>query len=69
MAYYTVTQASEKAGISRLRTYDLIKEGRVKVTKFGRDYMLDDAGLDQLINRGDRRYKLNRTGEQNGEQK
>jgi excisionase family DNA binding protein len=44
-------QAAERLGISMLRIQQLIRAGRLRAQKIGRDYVIDSADLDQVAER------------------
>jgi excisionase family DNA binding protein len=45
MATLTTQQAAGKLGVTRRRVLAMIKAGRLKGEKFGRDWMIDSADL------------------------
>lgn len=44
-------QAAERLGISALRVQQLIRAGRLKAQKIGRDYVIDAADLTEVMER------------------
>lgn len=45
MAKITTVEAAERLGLSRVRVFTLIKQGRIKAEKLGRDWMIDEKNL------------------------
>lgn len=51
MSSLTTTQAADALGVTPRRVVALIKTGRLKATKFGRDWLINPADLDALRQR------------------
>lgn len=53
----TTQEAAEALGIHRSRVLHLIREGRLKATKHGRDWWIEEADLDAVRDRKNGRPK------------
>ncbi len=49
MAYLTTKQAAERRGVHRSRILALIREGRLKATKLGWEWLIEESDLDNLV--------------------
>lgn len=47
----TTKQAGERLGVSRYRVQQLITDGRLKATRFGRAYMIEESALEAVRER------------------
>ena len=41
----TTVEAARRLGITRQRVLELLRTGRIKASKFGRDWMVDEAAV------------------------
>lgn len=51
MAMLTAAEAAERLGVNTSRVRQLILAGRLAATKFGRDWMIDEADLAAVAER------------------
>lgn len=68
MSYLTTKETAEKLGISTGRVRQMVLAGQLQAEKFGRDLMINEAGLENVSDRKAGRPKKAENG-QSGENK